>query len=261
MFCKVYDIEKGKTPQEVFKDLDWDLIAKEAESNPMILRGIFSRDDTTKIKETIKGDFRNSKPAPDTRYYLGCPNVYKTLDRDYFYYRPEKRALWNYFLWNAKSSHPVYELGLPLISIINRLAGLPENYGHDPKCGHFYTLSAMCYPKGGGFLGPHVDSYAQKYQALVIMSQLGEDFSEGGLFCFDKDLTNCFIEPELNNGDLLLLPSTVVHGVYPIDPKVRGSHFEGRWGFFTPMPSSSLLVEGPGISKPVTIDQYIPKNI
>ena len=262
MHCLIKVIQRGQSIEAAFNSLNLNELTLEAESRPVVIRGIYSNKDVIDLRNKVLFDFEEYKSLLESRYYYGCPNVYKLLNRDYHYYRPERRHLWNYFMWNRKPDHIIYDIGISFTRLINSLAGLPSDYGHDPACGHFYTLSTMLYPKGGGFLAPHVDSYFQKYQALLIMSKLGEDFYEGGSFCFDSDNKNHFIEPELERGDVLLLPSTVVHGVYPIDPKIEDENpFSGRWAFFTPMPNSNILVDGPGVSKPISLDNHFPKKI
>lgn len=246
MFSIIYDFSNDKrTLREVLGELDLKKIAKEAEKRPVILRGFFNKNQTQAIKNQILSDFPDSSISQNFKYYEGCPNVNKYIYRDYSYFRPERRFLWNYFLWNQDDKNPIFQIGKTFIELLNLLTGFPKDYGHDPKCGHFYTLSTMCYPKGGGFLGPHVDDYGANYQALLIMSKLGVDYKEGGVYCFDEENKCRYLEPELEYGDVLLLPATVVHGVYAVDPKENDELYEGRWAFFTPMPRSDSLVNSP----------------
>ena len=76
-------------------------------------------------------------------------------------------------------------------------------------------ISVLQYRSGGDFLSSHRDAY--KFQAILIMSEIGRDFSSGGQYILNEKSGSTFTEKQFKVGDLVMLRSDIYHGVYPID--------------------------------------------
>ena len=82
------------------------------------------------------------------------------------------------------------------------------------------------YPTGGGFFVEHRDTTVMDvaeekrigfYQLILVMSEIGKDFDEGGAF-IEKDGERINLEKFLEVGDIAIYDGTTVHGVEDIDP-------------------------------------------
>lgn len=94
-------------------------------------------------------------------------------------------------------------------------------------------LSFQFYPKGVGGMNEHIDPVGphQAVVPLLMMSELGRDFEEGGIFVRPPESEAVFIERYTNPGDVVLFSPKLAHGVATIDPE-KGTDwlsFEGRW--------------------------------
>lgn len=97
---------------------------------------------------------------------------------------------------------------------------LPEPFFNGTRIQH--------YPSGGGFMTAHSDTTGADtaqhlggdyIQLVLLLSQKGIDFQEGGAFVFKDDK---YVDVEVNtqSGDVLVYNSSIVHGVSDIDPQV-----------------------------------------
>jgi len=83
------------------------------------------------------------------------------------------------------------------------------------------------YPSGGGFMTTHTDSVGvsnmnilegQYIQVILVLSQRGVDYVEGGAYVLDDkgDIIN--IEEYSQQGDIIVYDGRTRHGVMDIDP-------------------------------------------
>ena len=124
-------------------------------------------------------------------------------------------------------ANPYCKILSKLIQFRNKLYGINLEIGSQ-STGDWFTVPRLHhYPKGGGFLAPHVDKVAplasfeiagsQYFQVSICMSKKGEHFNEGGgyvtlnseMINFDK-----FTIP----GDVVIYDETTTHGVLEVDP-------------------------------------------
>ena len=117
-----------------------------------------------------------------------------------------------------------------LIIIRDRLAGLSTIMTDEllPKP-NFNGTRLQIYPKGGGFLGSHIDSRAMDsikdlnrpfIQIVLLITEKGVDFQKGGAFVVNKN--NEYVDTEQYglSGDILVYDGNTIHGVADIDSNI-----------------------------------------
>lgn len=104
---------------------------------------------------------------------------------------------------------------------------VPLEDGNLPD-GFFNATRVQIYPKGGGFMGAHVDSSAKAtfsrtgaadfLQPLVLLTERGTDFEQGGAYVMSSEGVVQDIEALAQSGDIVLYDERSTHGVADIDP-------------------------------------------
>lgn len=94
-----------------------------------------------------------------------------------------------------------------------RMAALPSD-GYVPR------LVSHLYPAGGGYLSRHKDprSDFNPLQTLIVGSEFGEDFNEGGLYIYNASGEGFFVDEHCSVGDLFVFDQSFDHEVRPVDP-------------------------------------------
>jgi hypothetical protein len=115
-----------------------------------------------------------------------------------------------------------------LIQFRNLLYALPRDFTcHGTENGMWSASRINHYPRGGGFMAPHVDlgtsqlatdiGMERYVQLLLLMTKKGEDYHEGGAY-IDLDGKRYLFESECEIGDVVIYDGRVNHGVEEIDP-------------------------------------------
>jgi hypothetical protein len=135
------------------------------------------------------------------------------------------RALYNPIF--ADDIHGMRAHFITLARFRNLLYGLPPEFAvHGTQDGYWSCTRLQQYPRGGGFMVPHRDVYAQiatteaglgYYQPMLLLSQPGEDFIDGGAYV-DRGDERFHYERYCRAGDLIAYDGHSVHGVADIDP-------------------------------------------
>jgi hypothetical protein len=109
----------------------------------------------------------------------------------------------------------------------NRLYELPEEHAVTGTDDGYWTCSRLLqYPRGGGFMVPHRDMYAQVatreagltyFQPLLLLTEKGVDFQEGGAYV-EVDDERFYYEDFCQAGDVVVYDGRSVHGVADVDP-------------------------------------------
>jgi len=128
-----------------------------------------------------------------------------------------------------------------LARVRNLVAGLPINYAINNDSDGFWTPARIHhYPKGGGFLVQHRDSFIpivqqsggvlSYAQPIVVMSRRGIDYSDGGGFVLDSRGERVYYEDYCELGDIILYTGDTIHGVEDVDPHLAFDQksFDGR---------------------------------
>jgi hypothetical protein len=126
-----------------------------------------------------------------------------------------------------------------LARLRNLLYGLPAGFAVEGDEQGLWTCARIQqYPRGGGFMVPHRDMYAQVatteagigyFQLLLLLTEKGRDFQEGGAYV-DRGEDRFAFEDGCASGDVVVYDGRSVHGVADIDPllPLDLTRFSGR---------------------------------
>jgi hypothetical protein len=114
-----------------------------------------------------------------------------------------------------------------LARLRNLLAGRPREFAvAGDEAGSWTCARLLQYPRGGGFMVPHRDIYAQAashdigqdfFQPVLLLTEHGRDYAEGGGYV-DHDGARFHFERHCRAGDVVVYDGRSVHGVADIDP-------------------------------------------
>lgn len=132
----------------------------------------------------------------------------------------------------------IFESFFEIFEIKNYLAGFKKHefLNNLPSQGILPRVNVHHYPRGGGYQSEHIDPngpFAQ-IQTLVIASQFGKDYTEGGVYARTKLSGNKhYLDSFTEIGDLLVLSPAIPHGVDYINPheEYQINSNNGRWIF------------------------------
>jgi hypothetical protein len=203
------------------------------DKNVCIVRNVATRSEVAALIAYLSGIGRNS--LPNWQPILPkCPNFHRVNHWDERSHVKTCFHQFSFFPWN----HDVFNLFKRFRDVFvlrNLLSGAePDAYlGQEPYEDCTARLSFQFYPKGVGGMNEHIDPVGshQAVVPLLMMSQLGVDFREGGIFARAADGRRIFIESSTSPGDVVLFSAEMPHGVATIDPTAAADwpSFEGRW--------------------------------
>lgn len=209
------------------------LLRQFAEKNICIVRNVATREEVAALTVYLSGVGRSS--LPNWQAILPkCPNFHRVNHWDERSYVKACFHQFSFFPWN----HDVFNLFKRFRDVFvlrNLLSGAePDAYlGHEPYDDCIARLSFQFYPKGIGGMNEHIDPVGshQAVVPLLMMSELGVDFREGGIFARTAEGRLIFIENDAKPGDVVLFSAEMPHGVATIDPTAIANwpSFEGRW--------------------------------
>jgi hypothetical protein len=203
------------------------------EGDVFLLESAVRREWILKVRDYLIQVGRNSLPN-----YLpiqkGSPNFHRLNRLDERSYVPACFHQFSFFPWNQD----VFELftrfkGIfQLRNLLNRL-NANKFLGREPEEECTARLSFQFYPKGIGQMNKHADpvDFHQTVVPMLLMSQKGKDYVQGGGYIENASGKKLFIEDEAGIGDLVLFHAAIPHGVQIIDPTSPEDwvSFEGRW--------------------------------
>lgn len=113
-----------------------------------------------------------------------------------------------------------------LISLRNQITSTRLDFGNNPQQdGMWNACRIHHYPRGGGFIVGHRDTYFPALlgehgyiQILYLLSKKGVDFNTGGGFIGDLNGNRINVEEEAGFGSLIFFDSRILHGVADVDP-------------------------------------------
>lgn len=112
-----------------------------------------------------------------------------------------------------------------MISLRNQITSSHPDFGSNPeRDGMWNACRIHHYPRGGGFMVAHRDTYfptllgEDRYiQILYLLSEKGVDFNQGGGFIDDLNGKRLNIEEEAGFGTLVFFDGRILHGVADVD--------------------------------------------
>jgi hypothetical protein len=209
------------------------LLRQFADKNICILRSVATRGEVSALVAYLSGVGRNSLPNWQA-ILRKCPNFHRVSHWDERSYVKACFHQFSFFPWNQDVFN-LFKRFREVFVLRNLLSGAePGAYlGYEPDDDCIARLSFQFYPKGIGGMNEHIDPVGshQAVVPLLMMSELGVDFCEGGIFARAADGRQIFIEHNTKPGDVVLFSAEMPHGVATIDPTAEPDwpSFEGRW--------------------------------
>ena len=120
------------------------------------------------------------------------------------------------FSWNKLMDIRVMELHRVLHMFRNELQGLDASYGTEYNEENYgYYISTSLYEAGKGHLALHADGHADTpiLHYMVPLTFKGIDYTEGGLYCVDRNGAKIDIDSYVNPGDIIFFDGRILHGV------------------------------------------------
>jgi len=199
----------------------------------VIVRGAAETDLILRMREYLTGIGRGSLPNYH-RIEPGCPNFHRMNRWDPRAYVQGCFHQFVFFPWN-QDVFEFFRVFAPVYHLKNQLSGLEAEkfLGPEPEDGCTARLAFQFYPSGAGGLNLHQDpaDYHQLTVPIMVMSQKGTDFHEGGAFVEKEDGSRINLDEICDLGDVVYFNATCRHGVEPIDPQSDSDwlSFQGRW--------------------------------
>ena len=165
----------------------------------------------------------------------GCPDYHRLHDN---YPQAHVKSRMHAFY-----RHGFYEHNAELMKFFGEvfavkchLAGVARDsfIENKPSEGPIARVNIHHYPIGGGYQAEHIDPVSPfaRIQTLVMASQIGVDYTAGGLYARPApDAEPCRVDPHTTIGDMVVLSPGVQHGVAAVDPDTPYAWDEnrGRW--------------------------------
>ncbi len=196
------------------------------------LKNVFSADadqpSTGESPREIMSNFQKLAAGGESQRYNSFPRFFRTL------YNP----IWSEDIYGMRATFK------KVCRVRNALYGLPQDFAIDGVAQNGYWTASRIhqYPLGGGFFIGHRDTTLMDvakekgsgfFQIILVMSQKGVDFEQGGAFV-DHDQKRLYLEDTLLPGDIAIYDGQTFHGVEDIDPhkKICLNTINGRCAGF-----------------------------
>lgn len=198
-----------------------------------IFKGVETRENIRKYRKYAEGVGRGSMPNY-RRIEQGTPNFHR-MDR----WDPRAHVgscfhSFSFFPWN-QDVFGLFDRFRAVYRLKNLVSDLPADsfLGNEPDMGCIARLAFHFYPLGTGGLNRHQDpfDYHQITVPIMIMSEKGTDFNEGGAYVETADGERLILDDTCEPGDVIYFNAECFHGVERIDPDapVDWLSFKGRW--------------------------------
>ena len=198
-----------------------------------IVKNAYRKEKLKNVREYLIQVGRHSLPNYHS-IEKGCPNFHRMNRFDPRAYVKGCFHQFSFFPWN-QDPFDLFESFKKIYHLKNKISGLPAEkfLSQEPDDGCIARLSFQFYPNGCGMLNAHADP-VDRHQLtipLMLLSQKGEDFEQGGGYVMESDGNKIIIDDLGGWGDVFLFNAQVVHGVESINPQEETDwiSFNGRW--------------------------------
>ena len=114
-----------------------------------------------------------------------------------------------------------------MIALRNQLMHVAADFGADPARDGFWNACRVHhYPRGGGFMMNHCDTYFPVklgdlpfYQVMAPLSVKGRDFADGGGIVVTRQGERLNTDEIAGLGALVVFDGRILHGVDDVDPR------------------------------------------
>jgi hypothetical protein len=141
---------------------------------------------------------------------------------------PYAQLLQTVYFWDADPARPALKaLFDGVIGLRNQLMQVAADFGVDPvRDGFWNACRVHHYPRGGGFMMTHRDTYfpiklgdLPFYQVMVPLSVKGRDFSDGGGVLVTRQGERITTDETSGLGTVVVFDGRIQHGVDDVDPQ------------------------------------------
>ena len=141
---------------------------------------------------------------------------------------PYAQLLQTIYFDPAGAGHPsLNALFKIMIELRNQLMHVAHDFGGDPgRDGYWNACRVHHYPRGGGFMMNHCDTYFPVklgdlpfYQVMAPLSVKGRDFLEGGGILVTRQGERLNTDEVAGIGSLIVFDARIQHGVDDVDPR------------------------------------------
>ena len=198
-----------------------------------IIKKVFDENWIEDLKTYLVNVGKNSLPNYES-IEKGAPNFHRINRNDSRAYVQGSFHQFVFYPWNQDYFN-IFEKSKYIFFMKNLISGLRKDkfLNNIPEDNCTARIAIQCYTRGEGFLNKHSDpvDYHQLVVPMLIMSNRGDDFRDGGAFFEDKNGEPINIEKYLSKGDIIFFNAGLNHGVQKIDPNKKSNwiNFNGRW--------------------------------
>lgn len=227
--CKIYNIDVILSKKENIYEIRSNI----KNGDVYILKNYIPKDTIIQIREYLSNVGRSSIP----NYHPiqeGSPNFHRINKADQRSHVKGCFHQFAFFPWN-QDYFDLFKLTEKAYHLKNRISNLPADQflKQTPEKDCTARLAVQFYPSGYGFLNKHQDpvDHHQITVPIMIMSQKGEDFQEGGAYVEKANGDLVFLDDICEPGDVVYFNAQINHGVSHIDPGSNSKwiDFKGRW--------------------------------
>lgn len=196
-----------------------------------VTRGVLSGSTVRQVVEHLT-EVGSTTTAAWKPIRAGASNFHRRNEADPRSYVEGVFHQFNFFPWNPDPLG-LFTLLRSVFEIRNLMAGVERDsyLGLKPTNGATARIAVQFYPCGAGRMNLHRDPTGthQAVVCLLVMSEAGTDYKEGGLVV--EHGIKYHPEFDCAPGDLIWLSPDVIHGVSPVDPNqsIGWKGFRGRW--------------------------------
>lgn len=225
-----------KNNQIILDQPDEELSKQIAGGAIVIITNVFNREEILSCRQKI---YTYGQTTPESNPPRSADTInFHRIDNNHPMMSVKRIAHFFRFSYKNQGDSGIFRFFEPMNYLRNRLAGLePEFTFYEDYKGYLSQPALLHYPRGGGYLQNHVDPVEpQMVEMVMLASEKGVDFKEGGLSIFDNGKW-LDIESMCKLGDMILFRPDIPHRVDPVDPDATLEFNEnsGRWIFFSPI--------------------------
>ena len=165
----------------------------------------------------------------------GCPDYHRIHD-NYAQAHVKSKMHAYYYHGYYEKNNAIFDFFGEIFDLKNYLAGYEKGtfIKNIPSQNQIARVNFHNYPRGGGHQAEHIDPVSKftTLQTLVQASQIGVDYTKGGLYAREAPNSDkVYVDEHTAMGDLMILSPGIPHGVEQVDPEAEINYSEnsGRW--------------------------------
>ncbi|MBD1167803.1 hypothetical protein IDH29_01300 [Pelagibacterales bacterium SAG-MED06] len=210
-FKKLIKISKS----DFFNDKKKNFIRRKVlEGNIVVIRNHIKSKELRDIFKKLK---KNPKFSKDTRMVEGIKNIcYRANQKGHGKYSTNDFS-WYFFPWNKDQTGLMKKVKKTFRQVIKLNKYDPNKlYKNTPKDRLVLRAHVIYYPYKNGHISLHSDpTNVTSITCGIYISSKKLDYDKGGFYVIDKNKKVCFVDHEIEAGDMILFYNGLYHGVKP----------------------------------------------